>query len=295
MGSTDPADRAAQIIAQLPRGTWQERSFAYWADKQLHAGDRWWRPLSAAVVAAATAAAAAFQAVGFRRVVVEDLHKLTGALQAEPRRAVVTVANHESTIDDPLIWGAMPWRLWAPESTRWTLGAQELLYKNPALNAFFALGQTIPTVRGGGVHQLAVEIALHKLNQGRWVHVFPEARVNQGPALLRFKWGVGRLIMEAERTPVVIPMFFRGTRATMPLGQRVLVPRPRPLAGELRIRVGDPIDFSVQVRDWRAARAAIRDPAAAAQLDCRVRSAIAARLQAAVDGLRAEIEAGAAE
>ncbi|KAI9502147.1 tafazzin exon 5 and exon 9 deleted variant long form, partial [Coemansia spiralis] len=167
-----------------------------------------WRPLSSAVVGTTTLVMSLFLKLGFRKVVVEDLHKLTDVLKDDKRtRPVITVANHQSTMDDPAIWGAMPARMrWNPDYTRWTLGARELLYMNPFMNAFFALGQTIPTVRGDGIYQLAVEIGLRKLKENKWVHVFPEAKVNQENELLRFKWGVSRMIMEAERTPIVIPM-----------------------------------------------------------------------------------------
>ncbi|KAI8320224.1 Phospholipid/glycerol acyltransferase, partial [Martensiomyces pterosporus] len=155
--------------------------------------------------------------LGFRKVVVEDLHKLTDIVESERARPVITIANHQSTMDDPIIWGVMPARMrWNPDHARWTLGARELLYKNPLLNAFFAFGQTVPTVRGDGIYQLAVEIALRKMNENRWVHVFPEGKVNQGQQLIRFKWGVGRLIMESERTPIVVPMFHDGLKEVMP-------------------------------------------------------------------------------
>ena len=35
----------------------------------------------------------------------------------------------------------------------------------------------------------AVDYAIEKLNEGLWVHVFPEGRVNQTPNMLRLKWG----------------------------------------------------------------------------------------------------------
>ncbi|KAJ2423343.1 Lyso-phosphatidylcholine acyltransferase, partial [Coemansia sp. RSA 2522] len=63
-----------------------------------------------------------FLRLGFRKVVVDDLHKLTDVLERERNRPIVTVANHESTADDPIIWGVMPARLWwKPDCTRWTL------------------------------------------------------------------------------------------------------------------------------------------------------------------------------
>ncbi|KAJ2797106.1 Lyso-phosphatidylcholine acyltransferase [Coemansia helicoidea] len=293
-GAASPGGRAAELIDQLPRGSWQERSFAFWTGRQLQATDRWWQPLSAAVLGATSAVVSAAVALGFRNVVVVDLHKLTDVLEAERTRPIITVSNHESGVDDPLLWGIMPWRLWTPDNTRWTMGAQELLYKTPPLNAFFALGQTIPTIRGAGIHQLAVEIGLHKLNHNKWVHVFPEGKINQGPGLLRFKWGVGRLVMEAERTPVVVPIFFSGLREVLPLRQPVPVPWLNPFKRELYVRVGDPIDLSAQVREWRAARSVLDSPEAAAQLDRRVRAAISERLRAAVDDLKTEFSCASA-
>ncbi|KAJ2496330.1 Lyso-phosphatidylcholine acyltransferase [Coemansia sp. RSA 1972] len=270
--------RAQKLIDQLPRQTWHERSFAYWAEKQLAANDSWWKPLSTAVVGTATTTMSLFLRLGFRKVVVDDLHKLTNVLERERNRPIVTVANHESTADDPMIWGVMPAHLWwKPDCTRWTLGAQELLYKHPLLNAFFALGQTIPTVRGDGIYQLAVEIGLRKLNENKWVHVFPEGKVNQEAQMLCFKWGVGRMIMEAERTPIVVPMFFTGTKHIMPLRQKVPVPRPNPLKSTLYVRVGDAVDFAPFVSEWKATRAKLSSEEAVL-LDEQVRIAIVDQL-----------------
>ncbi|KAJ1851690.1 Lyso-phosphatidylcholine acyltransferase [Coemansia sp. RSA 1822] len=280
--------RAQELIDQLPRQTWHERSFAYWAEKQLVANDSWWKPLSTAVVGTATTTMSLFLRLGFRKVVVDDLHKLTDVLERERNRPIVTVANHESTADDPIIWGVMPARLrWQPDCTRWTLGARELLYKHPLLNGFFALGQTIPTVRGDGIYQLAVEIGLRKLNENKWVHVFPEGKVNQEAQMLRFKWGVGRMIMEAERTPIVVPMFFTGTKQIMPLRQKVPVPRPNPLKSTFYMRVGDAVDFAPLVCEWKATRAQLSSEEAV-QLDEQVRISIVDQLWGSVNNLKVE-------
>ncbi|KAJ2522000.1 Lyso-phosphatidylcholine acyltransferase [Coemansia sp. RSA 2049] len=286
---------ADELASLLPQSSRQERSFAYWVDKQLHMRDsdrKWWRPLSAAVVGGTTTLMGALVKLTFRKVVVEDLHKLTDLLDDDARgRPVVTVANHQSTMDDPVMWGLLPMRIkWNPDRMRWTLGARELLYMNPLTNAFFALGQTVPTVRGDGIYQLAVEIALRRLNENKWVHVFPEGRVNQDPELLRFKWGVSRMIMESDRTPIVIPMYFSGMSSVLPLGQPSPIPRLNPFKNNLYVKAGDPIDFSLQVEQWRTARAKLVSADEIARLDEQVRVSIAEQLRASVARLNPAAE-----
>jgi monolysocardiolipin acyltransferase len=49
------------------------------------------------------------------------------------------------------------------------------------------------------------------MKQRQWVHVFPEGKVNTDMSrLMRFKWGLGRLILEADPTPMVVPIYHLG-------------------------------------------------------------------------------------
>ncbi|KAJ2172509.1 hypothetical protein GGH16_002303, partial [Coemansia sp. RSA 560] len=82
------AGKAHELIDHLPRQTWHERSFAYWAEKQLVANDSWWKPLSTVVVGTATTTMSMFLRLGFRKVVVDDLHKLTDVLERERNRPI---------------------------------------------------------------------------------------------------------------------------------------------------------------------------------------------------------------
>lgn len=66
-----------------------------------------------------------------------------------------------------------------------------------------------------------------------------EARVNQTNELLKFKWGVARLIMESETPPLVLPFYHHGLADIMPLG--TMVPR---IGGKLSVRFGNVIDFA---------------------------------------------------
>lgn len=120
---------------------------------------------------------------------------------------------------------------------------------------FFRKGQVIETFRGKGIYQAAIDDATRKLNEGRWVrpgwegrrreatfahvlfpclvwlggmqiHIFPEGKIKQ-EALLelrRFKWGISRMLMEAKRTPLIIPVWIQGP---------FLLPLPLPVSPHL--------------------------------------------------------------
>ena len=57
---------------------------------------------------------------------------------------------------------------------RWSLGAREICHSNPTHALFFRLGQVLPVVRGGGIYQPIMNDMLEKLNEGDWLHIFPE-------------------------------------------------------------------------------------------------------------------------
>jgi monolysocardiolipin acyltransferase len=90
-------------------------------------------------------------------------------------------------------------------------------------------------------------------NRNAWVHVFPEGCIHQHEALtLRyFKWGVSRLILEAEPAPDVLPICIDGTQHMM--SEERTFPRFLPRGGHtLRIVFGDPVDAERAFGDLRA-------------------------------------------
>ncbi|KAJ7499244.1 acyltransferase-domain-containing protein [Mycena latifolia] len=185
-------------------------------------------------------------------VSVQGLPNLLAALAAARTTGLVTLANHISTLDDPLAWGALPTRLFLDSRTiRWTLGASDVMFTNPVFSAFFRRGQVLETFRGNGIYQASVDAAIDKLNRGNWVHFFSEGKINQpntypqrdGVAHLpRFKWGVGRVLMEASTMPVIIPMWLSGFDTLMPEGRSFpynYLPRP---GKHLSVTFGEPLD-----------------------------------------------------
>lgn len=211
--------------------------------------------LSKATIGAVGLLCKTFLNIGYcTPVTIHGFENLRQALESSARTAgcgVVTIANHISTLDDPVVWGILPSRYYlSSRLTRWTLGASDIMFTNPLFSFFFRHGQVIETFRGNGIFQPAVDDAIEKLNGGAWIHLFGEGKVNQpdtdpaqDPAkLLRFKWGVGRIVMETVNTPIIIPMWLTGFDRLMPEGRSFpwkFIPRPRV---SLSVTFGKPID-----------------------------------------------------
>jgi monolysocardiolipin acyltransferase len=90
------------------------------------------------------------------------------------------------------------------------------------LSWYFAAGQVLETDRHGpGIYQPSIDQAIDILRDGGWVHIFPEGYVNQPRdyknagdyQLLRFKWGVSRILMEAPTDVRILPVYLKGNPA----------------------------------------------------------------------------------
>ncbi len=63
---------------------------------------------------------------------------------------------------------------WNRHRMRWALGADDIVFKMKRHQLFFTLGKTIPVTRGDGVYQRPMDFALEQINEGGWMHIFPE-------------------------------------------------------------------------------------------------------------------------
>jgi 1-acyl-sn-glycerol-3-phosphate acyltransferase len=183
---------------------------------------------------------------------------------------LITVSNHISLVDDPSGMSTL-----VPHSVR--MSANKMRWgvcsegECNTRGTFFAtlasVGNTLPIQRGAGLYQQGMSAISDKLDQGEWVHLFPEGRIWQefgktkrtpdgrwclpstrcsapwvklGP----FKWGVGKLIANAEVLPIVVPYFQYGLHNVVPQrgaddGIRDDAPR---LGQDVTFKVGDPVE-----------------------------------------------------
>ena len=126
---------------------------------------------------------------------------------------------------------------------RWSLGAREVCHSVPIHALFFRLGKVLPIDRGNGVYQDTMNEVIEELDQGAWVHIFPEGKVNEKKEFIRFKWGVGRLIADSKVTPTVLPFYHLGCDDVLPNQ-----PPYRPTIGKkITILFGKPMNWGFQL------------------------------------------------
>jgi len=107
-------------------------------------------------------------------------------------RGLITVSNHVSVVDDPLIWGVLPFGYaFNPSNHRWSLGSYDICFRNKALSTFFAFGQVLPTHRGsysplhGGLFQPTMTQAIRLLSSHPFnstPHEYPPPSVSAFPS-----------------------------------------------------------------------------------------------------------------
>ncbi|CAN8269653.1 unnamed protein product [Cochlearia groenlandica] len=189
---------------------------------------------------------------GLNRVQVYGLEKLHDALLNRPKnKPLVTVSNHVASVDDPFVIASLlpPRLLLDARNLRWTLCATDRCFKNPVTSAFFRSVKVLPVSRGEGIYQQGMDIAISKLNSGGWVHIFPEGSRSRdgGKTMGSSKRGIGRLILDADTLPMVVPFVHSGMQDIMPVGANF----PR-IGKTVTVVIGDPIPFDDIVGTERA-------------------------------------------
>nr|XP_043629380.1 N-acylphosphatidylethanolamine synthase [Erigeron canadensis] len=164
-----------------------------------------------------------------------------------PGVPLITVSNHMSTLDDPVMWGFKGFPTCNADLQRWVLAAEDICFKNPLFSYFFRLGKCIPITRGGGIYQEHMMEAIDRLSNGEWLHTFPQGKVYQeDEPIRRLKWGTASLIARASVTPIVLPIIHHGFEKVMP--ERYIFNRRPPLPlwnKDIKITVGEPIEFDI--------------------------------------------------
>ncbi|KAH0461212.1 hypothetical protein IEQ34_008787 [Dendrobium chrysotoxum] len=186
---------------------------------------------------------------GLNHIQIYGVEKLHSALLDRPLgKPLVTVSNHVASMDDPLVIASLlpPSVMLDARNIRWTLCATDRCFKNPVLSTFFRCVKVLPVSRGEGIYQKGMDMALSKLNNGGWVHIFPEGSRSRdgGKSLGTAKRGVGRLVMDADKIPIVIPFVHSGMQEIMPIGSNF------PKVGKkVTVVVGDPIPLDDLIVD----------------------------------------------
>ncbi|KKK19336.1 tafazzin [Aspergillus rambellii] len=137
-----------------------------------------WRALSSTTMVGVAALCRSFLFVCSR----PEIHGLEPFLElldsrkdpSQLTKGLLTVSNHISVMDDPLMWGFLPLKyFWGLSSTskRWGFGSHDICYQTRPLSLFFSMGQVMPTHRlahspYGGIAQPAVTQAIRLLSKG---------------------------------------------------------------------------------------------------------------------------------
>ncbi|KAK5649080.1 hypothetical protein RI129_003972 [Pyrocoelia pectoralis] len=215
----------------------------------------------------------------FNKSKVYNRDNLLYALNERPKNVpLITISNHHSCFDDPGLWSTLDIKHFLQKSVmRWSLAANDICFTCTSHSYFFMLGKCIPVRRGDGVYQKAVDFCIEQLAKGQWVHIFPEGKVNLTKENMRFKWGIGRMILESAVTPIVIPIWHIGMDDVLPNVPPYMVR----VGKNLTFNYGEPLDFSDLLKELKDRKAT----------DMEARKEITDCIQKALFKLKEETEA----
>lgn len=145
----------------------------------------------------------------------------------DSRMGYIFMANHQSMYDVPSLIAGMPGEV--------RFMAKKSLFKIPIFGWALTAGGFIPVDRGN--RKAAAETyqaAIHVLESGRSILIFPEQTRSPDGKLLPFKRG--GVVIALETGFPIVPVGIRGTRDVRPKGSLWVVP------GEVKVHYGEPIE-----------------------------------------------------
>ncbi|XP_034651693.1 tafazzin homolog isoform X2 [Drosophila subobscura] len=219
-----------------------------WVFERMRCPSRvWWLASHFVIAAVGIFSKILLMIVNKTRVYNKEL--LVDLISKRPKGVgLLTVSNHYSCLDDPCLWGMLPLRQACNTScVRWSMAAHDICFTNMYHSMFFMFGKCIPVVRGYGVYQEAINLCIEKCATGQWVHVFPEGKVNMEKEELRLKWGVGRIIYDSPKVPIILPLWHEGMDDVLP-NVEPYVPQWRK---KVTINIGQPLDLNDFVQDLK--------------------------------------------
>ncbi|KAM9901883.1 hypothetical protein OXX69_008541 [Metschnikowia pulcherrima] len=133
---------------------------------------------------------------------VHNVEKLDFALEKarQENRALLTVMNHMSVVDDPGFFSLLPMRFLTDiDTVRWGFGAHNICFSTPALSWFFNLGKILGTKRfGEGPFQGSVDAAIRILSPDDTLDLefSPWAKEVEKPSLIQEINNLGSMVPE---------------------------------------------------------------------------------------------------
>ncbi|WP_338865911.1 lysophospholipid acyltransferase family protein [Myxococcus stipitatus] len=171
--------------------------------------------------------------------------EVVGQENVDPNRPTIYVGNHQSTIDIPAHFMAVPvpFRYVAKEQLKWV----------PLIGWYLALGGHVFINRSNRTKAIAsLDAAAKKIRGGTSIFLYPEGTRSEDGRVLPFKKGPFALALKA-RVPVV-PVTIEGSGKLMPKDSWNITPGP------IRVKIGKPIDTTQFDEDDREGLArAVRD------------------------------------
>ncbi len=144
-----------------------------------------------------------------------------------PQRTCVYMANHQSNIDPPILFVALPPRI--------AMMGKKQVFSIPVLGGALRAGEFVPVHRENPEEaRESVEVALEKLRRGVSFLAYPEGHRSWDGRLLPFKHGV--FVLAIRGGVPIVPITVDGATGLMPKGRWEIYP------GVVRVTIHPPVE-----------------------------------------------------